>query len=187
MAEGSNDNAGKLRDAIVALLAPDLGTNAVANVDTFLDGIFTFKVDRPVDSNVYTLTNAIDTPNTNAASVASTHTLIPSTTCVLKANQFKVTVASNVTRANTNYATFALVYNDGAGGADTTIASNTTEAAGATNTIGALTAGIPASATINTSADTIPVGKCIQVKVTKTGTGFALPQLTMTAKFKPSR
>jgi hypothetical protein len=88
-----------------------------------------------------------------------------------------------VTAANTDFATISLVYNNGGGGADTVVASaNTANVVGA---LGAVTANIPASVTINTSNQVIPAGSQVMVIVTKSGAGKALPQLTHSVRVLP--
>ena len=164
----SIDNAQKFRDAFAALFAPDMNATALALADSMLQQELSYSRSQPVDA---------------AASTAGTRTFDQSTSFPMVVKAFKIITSGNVTADDTNYATVALVYNDGAGGSDTTIASKTTKITGGT---GNLTAGIAYSFAITAANARIPAGSQVQVKVTKAGTGVSLPVSTFELKCAPS-
>lgn len=149
------DTISKFRDEFVAGFAPQFDSASQNVADGFLKQCYCYNVDRPFDAN------------SNSTSI---HTLDASTNGVMTITSFKVCLRTTLTSANTNVATFALVYNDGAAGADTTIASlNTATTAGGGT--GDITAEIPMAITLNTSNIQVPAGKQLQIKVTKSGAG----------------
>lgn len=168
----STDNAQKFQDAFVAFFAPDMASAATALVTAALkNGSFRYNVSQPLDASVNT---------------ASTHTLDQSTGVTMLASTFKVVVGTTVTSVNTNVANIALVYNNGAGGSDTTLCSiNTATTAGGGT--GDITAGTAYSFALNASTSRIPSGSQVQIKVTKAGAGgVALPFLSFELKAAPS-
>lgn len=159
------------RDASVAFYAPDTNTVAIALVDAVLGQSFRYNVSQPLDADVNT---------------TSTHTLDQATSCEWRIKTFKMIVGTTVTSANTSVANVALVYNNGAGGADTTIASANTATTLGGGT-GDITAGIAYNFTLNTSNVVVPSGSQIQIKVTKAGaSGKALPFTSFEVKGAPS-
>jgi hypothetical protein len=174
--ESSTDNASKLLGALQAMLAPDMSSTAVGIVN----GAFkvNFTTTRAIDSNLALAAGA----STIAGNIASTHTLSHSTPVQMTIESFYATSTAAITSANTNVATFALVYNNGNGGTDTTIASaNTATTAGGGT--GDFTAGVPLSISLTAANVTVPAGSCLQVKVTKSGaTGKELSYMSFTAK-----
>lgn len=167
----STDSGQKFRDVFVASFAPDMNATATALVDAYLNQEIRYNVSQPLDASINT---------------ASTHTLDQSTAIQFRAKTFKVVVGTTISAANTNVATMALVYNNGAGGSDTTIASiNTATTAGGGS--GDITAGTAYAFTLNTSNVVIPAGSQVQVKVTKSGAGgLALPFLSFELKGVPA-
>lgn len=83
----------------------------------------------------------------------------------------KYLTQANLTAHDTNYATLSLVYDDGAGGSETTVASQTTKITGGS---GNWTAGnmidIPVSAAIIPAA-----GKQLRFKIAKAASGVVVP------------
>jgi hypothetical protein len=71
-----------------------------------------------------------------------------------------------------NYATISLIYNDGAGGANTTVGSVGTNAT-------ALTVGVPASVSLNASNVDIASGKMLAIAHTKTSDGVVVGAYTV--------
>lgn len=167
----STDNAQKFRDAWVAFWGPDMSAAANSLCDAMLNQEFHVVSSQPLDASINT---------------ASTHTLDQNTGVTMLAKTFKVIVGTNVTADNTNNATIALVYNNGAGGSDTTVATINTAASAAGGT-GNITAGTAYALTINATNARIPAGSQIQVKVTKSGAGgLALPFTSFDFKAAPS-
>jgi hypothetical protein len=165
----STDTAAKFRDALVGLMAPDMNSTATALVDGFLNQSVRYNVSQPLNT---------------AAATASTHTLDGSTLLQMRVKTFKVITHANVTADNTSYATIALVYNNGNGGSDTTIALGNTANAGAAGApTGDITALIAYSFTCN--ATPVPAGNQLQVKITKVSSGVALPALSFEVKGVP--
>lgn len=164
----STDTGAKFRDSLVGLLAPDMNTTAVALVDSFLNQEVRYTAAQPLNT---------------AAATASTLTFDASTLLAMRAKTFKVITHATVTADNTNYATMALVYNNGNGGSDTTVATANTTIPGATAATNDITALIAYSFTCNATA--IPAGSQVQVKVTKVASGVALPALTFELKGVP--
>jgi hypothetical protein len=162
----STDNAQKFRDAWVAFWSPDMATTALALADAMLQQEFRYNVSQPLDA---------------AASTATTHTLDTKIGVTSLAKSFKVVTRANVTADDTNNATIALVYNDGAGGSDTTIATATTSTTGTGN----ITAGIAYVFPITAANSRIPAGSQVQVKVTKNSSGVALSALSFEFKAAP--
>ncbi len=165
----STDSATKFRDVLVAMMAPDMNATAVALVDNFLNQEVRYNVSQPLNT---------------AAATASTHTLDGATLVQMRAKTFKVITHANVTADNTSYATIALVYNNGNGGSDTTVALCNTANAGAA---GAPTGDIVAliAFSLSCNATPIPAGSQLQVKVTKVSSGVALPSLSFELKGVP--
>lgn len=175
MAESSVNTAQKLIDILRAFLAPD----AAAAAQTIVNGGFRVRLTagQPKDSNIYLAgANVQSAPNTIAGNVFYTHTLDASTSIQMKVDAFRITAGEAVTSANTDLATWALVYNNGNGGSDTTIATaNTTAAGGGV----ALTANTPLAITLTDANRVVPSGSCVQIKVTKAGTnGKQLPAVS---------
>ncbi len=168
----STDTNQKFRDAFVAQFAPDMNSTATALVDAWLNQEIKYNSNQPPDANI---------------NVATTHCLDASTLMQMRVKTFKVTVGANVTSANTNIAIIALVYNNGAAtGADTVLCNINTQTAGASST-GDLTANSPYSFTLNSSNVVVPIGSCLQVKVTKVGAGgLALPSCSFEVKGVPA-
>lgn len=120
---------------------------------------------------------------TAAANVTHIVVLDPATPCRQKVTEYKVCAAGAITAANTDFATFSLVYNNANGGADTVIATASTE--NKVGSLGAATANIPVSVTVTAANAVIPAGSQVMVIVTKAGAGKALPQLTHSARVVP--
>lgn len=166
----STDNAQKFRDLFVSQFAPDMNSTATALVDAVLNQEFKYSVSQPLDASVNT---------------ASTWTLDQATGVAMLCKSFKVVVGTTVTGANTSVANFALVYNNGAGGADTTIYTQNTAAANSNGT-GDLTAGTAYAFTANATNVRIPAGSQVQIKITKAGGGgLALPCLSLEFRAAP--
>lgn len=173
--ESSNNTATKLQDIIKAFFAPDVGATAVGIVQ----GAFKVQYRSHQNPDV-NLALAAGPATTIAGNVAQTHTLSDSTPVELRITSFKVTATSTITSANTNVAQFALVYNNGNGGGDTTIASvNTATTAGGGS--GDITGGNPYSVALTAANVDVPSGSCLQIKVTKAGVpGKELPAVSFT-------
>ncbi len=167
----STDSTQKFRDLYVAQFAPDMAAAAAAVVDAILSTNFHYSASQPLDASINT---------------ASTWTLDQNTQAQFRVKTFKVVVGTNVTSANTNVATMALVYNNGAGGSDTTIASTNTATTGGSGT-GDLVAGTAYSFALTAANVVVPAGSQLQIKVTKAGAGgLALPCLTFDVKGVPA-
>ncbi len=167
----STDNAQKFRDAFVASFAPDMNSTATALVDKVLNQEFKYTVTHPFEANASSFAYWSMDQNTGVAMLCKSFKVIPSVT---------------ITGANTNVAIMALVYNNGNGGADTTIYSVNTAAANSGGS-GDITANIAYSFTANTSNVRIPAGSQILLKVTKAGAGgLALPACTFEFKAAPT-
>jgi len=179
MSENTNDNGLKIAQSILATFS-DMGTNAKANVQGFIDGIFTRKEHRIADANT-----ALAGGTTPSINVASTHTIYPSTPIHFRCKHFKLVAKANIAQTNTNFATINLVYNDGTGNADTVIASANTE--NKTGALGAVTSAVPLSFTLTAANARIPAGSCVQIKVTKSGAGgLEMPELDFEVGLTPS-
>ncbi len=166
MAESSIDTGQKLADALAAMFAPDVDSDARA----VAAGMFRVKytATQPLDSNVQLAAGA----STIAGNVAYTHTLDPSTATQFRISTFHITGTAGVTSAAGNLALITLVYNNGNGGSDTSIGVYNTAAT-------ALTAGTPLSVSLTAANVIVPAGSCIQIKTTKSGTlGKELPALS---------
>ncbi len=146
----------QFRDVFVAAFAPDLATAATSLVNNMLDRTVSFR----------TGTGVLDA----STNTAGTYTLDQSTSLPLTVKTFKVIVYANVTADDTNNATFALVYNNGNGGSDTTIASGNHATTGSGG-LGTLTSAIATSISINSTNQVIPAGSQVQIKITKAGAG----------------
>lgn len=99
------------------------------------------------------------------------------------ANQIKAIKATLMpqdvlTADNSNYATLSLVYDDGANGTETTVASVTTKITDS----GDWTAGNVVPMAI--SAAYVPAGKQLRFKIAKTGTGVAVPITTLSVQYE---
>jgi hypothetical protein len=165
----STDTAAKFRDALVALMAPDMNATAVALVDNFLNQTVKYSAYQPLDT---------------AAATASTVTVDQSTLLQMRVKTFKVITHADVVSDNTSYANMALVYNNGNGGSDTVIATANTANTGAAGTpTGTITAQVAYSFTCN--ATPVPAGSQLQVKITKVSSGYALPSRTFEVKGVP--
>lgn len=163
----STDTNRKFRDAFKRLFAPDCDATASTLVTAMLNQVVVYSAHQVLDASINT---------------AGTYTLDQSTGLSITALTFKVITHANVTAVNTNTAVFSLVYNNGNGGTDTTIASiNTATTAGGGS--GDITALVPLSIAVNSSTQVIPAGSQVQVKITKEGTGGnTLPALTVEFK-----
>jgi hypothetical protein len=144
--------SGELKEALYGLL----GGNSDA-AKTLIDGfaLVKYKADKNVDA---------------ATSTSSTFTFDYSTPNRFRVDAVKVVPHAALTSENTNNATIALVYNNGNGGSDTTVATiNTaTTAAGGS---GDWTAGVGVAVTITAANAVVPSGSQLQVKITKNGAG----------------
>lgn len=181
MTEYNTDTSQKLADKLRALLGADPSNAAyITLIEGWLNKPVTYRCDRTIDLNV-----SVAGGTTIAGNATSQHTLDANTQFQVTAKSFKIITNANVTAANTNCATFALVYNNGNGGTDTTIATiNTATTAGGGS--GNLTVGVPFSVPLTAANVVVPAGSQIQIKVTKAGTpGMELPQLSMEAVFQP--
>lgn len=98
---------------------------------------------------------------------------VTNTACTVTSVTFGPDAA--VTADNTNYKTLALVYDDGAGGSETTIASVDTTVASGSWVAGTLV-------TLAISGASVPTGKQLKLKSTKAGSGVALAGGTCTIK-----
>jgi hypothetical protein len=120
---------------------------------------------------------------TNEASVTQLFVLDPMTDYRMVVQSYRVAATGDITAANTDFATFDLMFNNGNGGAFTTIASANTE--NKSGSLGAVTANIPASVTVNTAAAAVPAGSQVIIRVSKSGAGKKLPQLTHVVRVEP--
>lgn len=137
---------------------------------------------QPADATIMnTAGNAIAT---NEASVTQLFVLDPATDYQMKVEEYKVAATGAITAANTDFATFDLMYNNGNGGAFTTVASANTE--NKTGSLGAVTANIPVAVTVTAANAVIPAGSQIVIRVSKSGAGKKLPQLTHVVRVKPA-
>lgn len=157
----ATDTGQKLIDVMDASVTPDL-TSAGKNV---VEGFMQVK---------YVAHKNAD------ANVNSTYTFTFDSNVAVRfmVDTLKLTFEQAITETNTNLATFNLVYNNGAGGSDTTIATaNTAVGGGVTNT----SANQPRSITLssNTALWVVDRLSCLQLKITKAGAGgLALPPMS---------
>lgn len=160
----------QFRDEFRNVFAPDSNTTAQALADAVFDQPFMYRCDRPYDAN---------------ANSTSVHTLDTSTATQVRVKTFKWGLRASVTSDNTNNATVALVYNNGNGGSDTTVATiNTATTAGGGS--GNITLEVPYSVAVTAANAIIPSGSQLQVKVTKSGAGgLALPHSSFEVKAAP--
>ncbi len=162
------DTGQKLRDVMVASIAPDMNATATGIVDSFLTKVCSYTVSCPLDASINTV---------------SVDTLDTSTALRMKCSSFKITSHTALTETNTNLATIQLVYNNGNGGSDTVVALAYTNVAGG---LGNLVANTPASFSVTAANSVIPAGSCLQIKTTKAGAGgLALAYRTFEFKGKP--
>lgn len=92
------------------------------------------------------------------------------TTHAVRVISAKLIPGGAVTADNTNYTTVSLVYNDGAGGAATTVAALTTQVAS-----GNWVANQPKTLTVTAANAEVASGKLFAVDLTGTGAGVATP------------
>lgn len=109
-----------------------------------------------------------------AAGTAASFGLDPSTDFQVKFTSVRFTPGAALTSDDTNYATVSLVYNDGAGGGDTVVASATTKTSGSGGT-GSWVADTPVVIPITAANAVVPAGKNLQFKVAKTASGVVVP------------
>lgn len=169
----STDTGTKYRDALVALMAPDMNATATALIDNY--------------TQIKYNCNRGTTPSANLdAALAGVYTvaLDHSTTVQMKFSSATVTFDNAITAANTDVAIFSLVYNNANGGSDTTVATINT-AVSSIGGSGNVTAQVPVTLTINTSNATVPAGSQIAFKITKGGNGLASGSCHFVAKAKP--
>lgn len=167
----SIDNPQKFRDLFASFFAADMTAAGLAMADSFLNQEFRYASQQPLDASINTVT---------------THTLDQNTVTQFRVKTFKFSATSNIASANTNVATIALVYNNGAGGSDTTIASTNTATTAGGGT-GDIVAGVAYSFSCNANNVVVPINSQLQVKITKAGAGgCALPAGTFEVKAVPA-
>lgn len=149
-------NGQQFRDEWVRLWAPDADPTATAFVDSMLQQCFDL-FDFCPDAGA----------TTNSSVMVDSGTLVP-----IIITSVKVSLTANATVDNTNNAIFSLVFNNGNGGADTTIATVTTNAA-ATGINGGNNAvkDTPYTVPITAANSRVPAGSALYWKVTKGGGG----------------
>ena len=98
-----------------------------------------------------------------------------STACPALVQSAAVVMDSAVTLNGANYATISLVYNNGLGGADTTVASFNTSA---TTTV----AGVANALTLTNANLYIPAGSQVVWVITKAGTGVSLTNVSLNCR-----
>ena len=159
------DSTQKLRDGLVAFLAPLLDTISMATVDGFIARSLKTTIQVPAD-----------------ASATSTESVVLDTSTDLQDRVTAITLSASAAVAlnAANYAIFTLAYDNGAGGASTTIATWNTSA---TSFVANQVFNVPSSAIV---VGAIPAGSRITLAITKAGTGVQLPQSTIGVKFGPS-
>jgi len=116
-----------------------------------------------------------------AAGTASELWIARITKKILVNDDVKIIAAASLTADDTNYATVSLEVDDGAGGANTVLASQTTKITGGS---GNWVAGTALALTITTTAadriiDGATATKYLILKIAKTGTGVAVPVSTL--------
>jgi hypothetical protein len=124
---------------------------------------------------------------TQPVDVAATRQVIcldPATPYQQRIDDYLIIAATNVTAANTNFATFQLMFNN-ANGSPFIIAAQADTTLGP-SAIGAITMNVPRRVTINTAAAIVPKGSQVVIVVSKTGTGKVLGQLTHSVKVSPA-
>jgi hypothetical protein len=109
-----------------------------------------------------------------AAATAASFGLDPVTDVDFKVTSVRFTPGAALTSDDTNYATLSLVYNNGAGGSDTVVATATTKTSGGGGT-GNWTADTPVTIAITAANAVVPAGSNLQFKIAKTGTGVVVP------------
>lgn len=158
MALGSQ---GELREALYGLLGGHSAASK-AFIDAFSQ--IQYKADKVLDGD---------------ASTASTYCLDNDTDARFRVDSAVFVPHAALTADDANYGTIALVYNDGAGGADTTVATLSTTITGGT---GNWTAFVGEALTITAANAVVATGKQLAVKFTKTGTGVAIPAGSLIVK-----
>lgn len=167
------DTGQKFRDAFAATFGGAGNTTEGALLDNMT------QIRYVATRGLYSLENA-----DAALTTVHSYTLDPNTSVRMQITSAQLTPTNTLTAANTHTATFSLVYNNGNGGSDTTIATiNTaTTAAGGS---GNWTAGIPVSLTITAANAVVPAGSLLAWKCTKDGNGAATPTYSACVKAKP--
>lgn len=110
-----------------------------------------------------------------AAGTAYRFVLDPSTATAALVQSASVVVDTAVTANATNFATIALVYNDGAGGADTTIGTLDTSTTG-------FTAKVARTLTLTAANVLIPASRQVEWVVTKANAGVSLATTSFVLK-----
>lgn len=171
----TNDNGQKFRDAWAATFGGGGNTTEAAYLDALTTIRYNAVRGTVQAANVDSTVNSVWTA-----------TLDPNTAVKMQVTECKWTVDNAVTSVNTNVAILSLVYNNGNGGSDTTIATiNTATVAGGGT--GDLVAGTPVAVTINTTNMIVPANSCVAVKLTKSGAGgCATGTFSVSVKAKPS-
>ena len=174
----STDSGSKFRDAFVAMFAPDMASAATSLVDALIQTPFHYAVDRQADN--------VGNGAAGSGALANTsHTLDASTLAQFKVTGFKVTAHAAVTSDNSNFTWINLVYNNGAGGSDTVVATvNTATTLGGGT--GNLAADQPKAITLVANNNVVvPAGSQLMIKTLKAGTGVSLPILSFDVKGAP--
>lgn len=159
MAAGSGK---ELLDAVLSAFAPE-GTSAAQSLCKGAFAEFKARASKVIDSN---------------ATYNSTYTFDDSLAVGLRIRSCKFVPTEALVADNSNYADIDLVWNDGAGGADTTIASLNTKVTGTGNWV----ADIAESLTLDNAEVKVAAGSQLQVKITKQGSGVAVPAGTFILK-----
>lgn len=156
------DTGPRLQDSLTGMFGPIQSTTEKALVQ---NALCTVRYNAFVGSAI---TNTASTP----LRVPLEYATLVQFRC--EANTVKFIPNAALTADNTNATTLALVYNNGNGGGDTTIATiNTATTAGGGS--GNWTAGTGVALTVNTQV-VVPVGSQVELKVTGAGTTPPLPQ-----------
>ncbi len=159
------DSTQKLADEFAALMGPNLDAPSLAVCAGFFKRAFQYVVQAVADA---------------AAATTSAYTLdFTDIQCRVIAID---TIASGAVAFNAaNYAIYTLSYDNGAGGASTTVATWNTSAVGLT----ANQVSVQNSAAVITSP-VVPAGSRLVLTITKAGTGVVIPQASYIVKSAPS-
>jgi len=173
----STDTGQKYRDAFGALFAPDGDSTSEALIDNML------QIKYNATRGTVMAENADSTVNSVWSSTLDRRTTVRM--LVQEAYLISDNSWSTTSNVNTNVAILSLVYNNGNGGSDTTIATiNTATVAGGGG--GLVTASVPYALTINTTNQVVPAGSLLAFKLTKSGAGgCSTGTFSISVKAKP--
>lgn len=116
-----------------------------------------------------------------ASNTANTKIFVNPLKCYVRVKMIGVNVDANIAANNTDFATYAFLADDGAGGTKTSFATHNTSGAAQ----GALTAGVTKEFTIsNSTAALLAPGACLYRSVTKTANGVAVGAHNVVVRFR---